>query len=109
MDNIQEAEDFLERLDRSFGFSDEDFLTSNTVQKRLDEIFFRTKGTYATRAQAEAIFEVADITKVKFPEVGITKITFMNRGIEQTRFTIPFQRGLFGLERAFELYKNIGK
>ena len=102
-DSEEVAQDFLDRLD----LDPEDFESRATVQKALDELFQDVYGVDATDKQVDTIFKAGDLSKVQFPNAGIQTITFMSRGKEQTRYIIPFARGLFGFESALNLFKNL--
>lgn len=103
VDSEEEAQDFLDRLD----LEPEDFESYKTVKKAMDDLFEDVYGVPATAKQASVIFEAGDLTKVEFPQYGIQKITFISRGIEQTRYVLPFQRGLFGFDKALNLFKAL--
>ena len=103
VDSEEEAQDFLDRLDLDL----EDFEDIETMRASVNEIFQGFYEIDATDAQVKALFEAGDLSRVKFPEQGIRKITFISRGVEQIRYALPFQRGLFGFERALDLYKNL--
>lgn len=105
VDNDEEAQDFLDRLDLDL----EDFESRSTVQTALDEIFQEQYSINATEKQVDAIFNAGDLTRVEFPNFGITRIEFVSRGQTQIRYTLPFQRGLFGFQRALDLYKALSR
>lgn len=103
VDSEELAQDFLDRLD----LEPEDFESRDTVQKAMNSLFQDVYGIDATFSQVDAIFNAGDLSKVQFPNLGIQKITFLNRGKEQTRYILPFQKGLFGFERALDLFKAL--
>lgn len=103
VDTEEAAQDFLDRLD----LDPEDFESRQTVQAALDELFQDVYGVDATSAQVDAIFNAGDLSKVQFPNVGIQKIQFVSRGRTQTRYLLPFQKGLFGFEKALDLYNAL--
>lgn len=103
VDSEEEAQDFLDRLDLDL----EDFEDLETMRGAVDRLFEGFYDVPATDKQIETLFNAGDLSRVKFPEVGIRKISFINRGVEQIRYILPFQRGLFGFEKALDLFKNL--
>lgn len=103
VDSEEAAQDFLDRLDLELdAFEDKD-----SMRKALDSIFEDTIGTSATDKQVNALFDAGDLSKVQFPNSGIRKIEFVQRGKSVTRFALPFQKGLFGFSKALELFKGL--
>lgn len=103
VDSEEAAQDFLDRLDLEL----DAFEDVTTMQKALDSIFEDSVGVPATSKQVNALFEAGDLSRVKFPNAGIRKIEFVNRGRTQVRFALPFQKGLFGFNKALDLFKNL--
>lgn len=92
-------------LDR-FDFELEDLVDKDKFSKALTDKLQVRQIPQASQGQIDAFFDVFDLTKTKFPDAGITKITFERLGRVQTRFTIEGQRGLFGIQKALEFFRR---
>ena len=95
--------DILNRFD----FELEDLVDKDKFAKALSDKLQLRQTPSASQEQIDKFFDVFDLTKSQFPEVGITKITFERLGKTQTRFTVSGQRGLFGIQKALEFFKKL--
>lgn len=103
VDNEEEAQDFLDRLDLDL----EDFESIDTMRDSVNDIFNDFYDIDATDSQIDALFNAGDLSRVKFPSVGIRKFQYQAFGKTITRYALPFQRGSFGFEKALNLFKNL--
>ena len=107
VDNIEEAEDWLERLEYDDWIGIDDFESVSTTKKALDSVFESFNRPPATPRQAEAIFNAGTTSRLNFPKFGISRLQYVNQGRVVTRYNIPGRRGLFNFQSALKHYQGL--
>lgn len=106
VDNLPEADDFLERIEEDWGFTLEDLESVGKTKSALNDIFETMNRAPATDRQAQAIFNAGTTSRINFRLFGINRLQYTNRGRIVTRYSIPGRRGLFNFKSALDHYQN---
>lgn len=102
MTDDKEAFEFFDRIDQDLEFDPLDFVSKESLLNRLDN-----EGFSVSQKQLDTLFQKGEQTKLDFVSAGIQKITINYSFGTQTRFVIPNQRGLFGIQRAVDYLRGV--
>lgn len=95
--------EYFRRLDEIYDF---DELIFSSRDSFLDN-YFELSGDRLTGKQLDTLFNAGQTSKLDFFSKGINRIEFTINGKAQIRYTIPNQRGLFGIVKAIGFLKGV--
>ena len=99
-DNLEEAQEFLERLEQDFYFDELNLESYSTVKNALEDIFKASQHAPPTARQIQAVYNAGNASRVQFPQAGINRIQYSRGNTIVTRYNIPGRRGLFNFRSA---------